>query len=153
MTMMPIVSRLRCATLIALSGGAVAQTMTIWGGDLARFLPPSSVMSLAGAGGAWLAGFAMVGAFGREGWRGVICSALMWPVVTAFGAALGAVLLVLMPLAVPSRPAWSTLDESAGLGLLAVGDGITTSPVVAGVWLLSCAAIHHGARHERRGFT
>ena len=153
MTMIPLFSRLKCATLIALSGGAMAQTMTLWGGDLARFLPPTAVMGLAGAGGAWLAGFALAGAFGREGWRGVMCSAVMWPVTTAVGAGLGASLLALVPTGAPSRPLWTALEEGPGLGLLAVADGIATSPVVACVWLLSCAAIHHGARHERRAIT
>ena len=149
MQLLPSLQRLRCAALIAMSGGAVAQAMVLWGGQMARFLPPLPVLMSAAVAGAGLAGIVLADAFGRQGRRGAIRSAIAWPVVTGLGAMAGASLLALDPARGPASMLANALKEGAPLGFLAVADGIATSPAVLAIWLVAGVAVHHGARVER----
>lgn len=142
-------ARLRCAALMALTGGAVAQTMSLWGGDLARFLPPLPVMQGFGVAGAGLAGLVLADAFGRAGWRGAVWSCLAWPLATIFGAVTGAALLAFEVTRSPGAMLIKAVSEGAPLGIMALMDGIATSPAVATIWLASGLAMHSGARVER----
>lgn len=145
----PIYQRLRCAVLMALAGGAVAQAMTLWGGELARFLPPVTPMMVAACAGACLAGLMLADAFGRTGWLGALWSTLAWPLATAVGAALGAGLFGIVTSPAPLLGAPQALAAGAPLGLTAVIDGISTSPAVAVIWIICGLAMHHGALAER----
>ncbi|WP_299725011.1 hypothetical protein [uncultured Tateyamaria sp.] len=146
-------ARLRCAALMAITGGAVSQTMSIWGGDLARFLPPMLVMICAGAAGAGLAGLLLADGFGRKGAFGMLWSVLAWPIATACGAVFGAATLAIEWMRSPVQMVAHALEHGAPLGVMAVADGIATSPAVAGVWLVSGVAMHYGARIERAVIT
>ena len=153
MQFLPRPARLCCAALMALTGGTVGQTMSLWGGDLAGYLPPLWVMSGAGAFGAGLTGLVLADMFGRRGLAGAALSCFGWPIATMLGAIIGAAVVLLgtkRPLV--SDPAL-TIVEGAPLGLLAVADGIATSAVVAGVWMISGVAMHCGARVERHRST
>ena len=141
--------RLRCAALVALSGGAVAQAMTIWGGQMARFLPPHPYMILAGFVGAGLAGILLADAFGRGGKGGALLSGLFWPIATLLGACLGAALLIFGLEGPANVTPHSALESGADLGTLAVMDGVFTGPLVAVIWFVSGIAVHFGARAER----
>ncbi|MFL4470767.1 hypothetical protein ACERZ8_13070 [Tateyamaria armeniaca] len=142
--------RLRCAALTAMAGGAVAQTMSLWGGHLARFLPPMAVMMGAGAVGAGIAGLILADAFGRAGRRGAFCALLGWPIATLLGAVIGATLVVIEAMELSAATLAHAVSEGAPFGIMALMDGISTSPAVAGIWLLSGWAMHVGARVERR---
>ena len=149
MQFLPSLQRLRCAALIAMSGGAVAQAMTLWGGQLARFPPPLPVLMSAAVAGAGLAGVLLADAFGRRGCRGAIWSAVAWPVVTGLGGMAGASVLALDPARGPASMLANALKEGAPLGFWAVADGIATSPTVLVIWLVAGVAVHHGVRVER----
>lgn len=148
MQFLPCLQRLHCAALMAVSGGAVAQTMSLWGGDLARFLPPLPMMTLAAAFGAGVAGLLVSDAFGRRGVWGLLSSGFGWCIATALGAGIGAAVFAVQPRLGISGGLLRALEEGASLGLLAVGDGIVTSPPVAVIWILSGIAMHFGARVE-----
>lgn len=145
--------RMHSAVLTGTGGGATAQAMSLWGGDLARFLPPTWLLTLAAVIGAACAGAVLAGALGRTGLIGVITCILAWPVATALGAVIAAVPFGLSEVDVRYGVAGSVVtavSEAAPLGLLAVGDGITTSWVVAAVWVLSAALVHVVLRLERQ---
>ena len=149
MSYFPMYQRVRCGVLMGLTGGAVAQAMTFWGGDMARHLPPHWVMCGAASVGAGLAGLALADAFGRRGWGGAMLSVFGWPIATIMGAVLGAA-FVLMKEGRPwaSDPALAIV-EGAPLGVMSVLDGIVSSPVVATIWHVCGLAMHHGAFAER----
>ena len=149
MTYFPVYQRVRCGALMALSGGAVAQAMTLWGGDLSRFLPSLSTMILAACVGAGVAGFLLADAFGRRGWRGAIWTVVAWPIATVCGASLGAGLVGIASSAEPLAGLPEALVAGAPLGIMAVSDGLSTSPAVAVIWLICGLAMHHGAMAER----
>ncbi|MEO0381782.1 MAG: hypothetical protein AAF252_16055 [Pseudomonadota bacterium] len=149
MAFFPMYQRVRCGVLMALAGGAVAQAMTLWGGDLARFLPPLSIMLCAAFVGAGVAGFFLADAFGRRGWGGIVWTALAWPLATAMGASLGAGLVGTASSPEPLASLPEALTAGAPLGWMAVTDGITSSPAVALIWVVCGLAMHHGALAER----
>lgn len=134
---------------MALGGGAVAQSMVLWGGSMAQFLPPLAVMSLAASGGAALAGLVLADAFGRAGRWGVVVSAIAWCMATALGACVGAAFFALESGLNPATFIPNAIFGAAPLGLIAVADGIATSPAVAAVWALAGCAMHWCARVER----
>ncbi|MEL6807247.1 MAG: hypothetical protein AAFO97_05665 [Pseudomonadota bacterium] len=149
MSFFPMYQRVRCGVLMALTGGAVAQAMTLWGGDLARFFPPLSIMLCAAFVGAGVAGFMLADAFGRKGWVGFVSSTLAWPLATVIGASLGAGLVGTASSPEPLASLPEALTAGAPLGLMAVTDGIASSPVVAIIWIICGLAMHHGAFAER----
>ena len=141
------------ALLTGLAGGATAQTMTVWGGDLERFLPPTLLLIAAACAGAAGAGALLSGALGQRGWPGGLSLALCWPLVTALGAVLAALPFGLADAGFGScgiERLSAAVETSAPLGLLAVADGIGNSPVVACVWGLSALAVHAGLRAQRQ---
>ncbi|WP_299548340.1 hypothetical protein [uncultured Tateyamaria sp.] len=145
--------RLHSAILTGIGGGATAQAMSLWGGDLARFLPPTWLLTLTAVFGAACAGAILASALGRSGLIGVVICILAWPVATALGAAIAAVPFGLSVADMRYGVAGgfvTAMREAAPLGLLAVGDGITTSWVVAAVWVLSAALVHVVLRTERQ---
>lgn len=145
--------RMHSAVLTGIGGGATAQAMSLWGGDLARFLPPTWFLILAAFFGAACAGAVLAIALGRSGFLGVAICVLAWPVATAIGAVIAAMPFGLSEIDMRYGVAGSALaamTEAAPLGLLAVGDGITTSWVVAAVWVLSAALVHVIMRLERQ---
>jgi hypothetical protein len=155
-TIMPSFSsislRVHCAILTGIAGGATAQTMTLWGGDLARFLPPMTPMIVAASLGAGLAGAILADGFGRRGWCGVVTSALLWPFTTALGAAIAAMPFGLVDMVGQSFTRRNMLHaalESAPRGLVAVADGILFSPVVAAIWAISLLGLQFAMRAER----
>lgn len=152
MQILPLFHRTRSAALVALAGGAMAQAMVLWGGSLARFLPPWQALLVAAALGAGVAGFALADAFGRSGRWGLIWSYVAWPVATALGAGVGAVFLTVL-LATDGGGLVYVVSSAAPLGMMAVIDGVTTSPVVAVVWALGGCAAHYGTRSERAVIT
>lgn len=149
MAFFPMYQRVRCGVLMALSGGAVAQSMTLWGGDLARFFPPLSIMLCAAFVGAGVAGFILADAFGRRGWGGMVWSIVTWPLATAVGASLGAGLVGTASSPEPLASLPEALIAGAPLGWMAVSDGIASSPAVAAIWVICGVAMHHGALAER----
>lgn len=152
MQILPLFHRARSAALVALAGGAMAQAMVLWGGSLARFLPPWQALLVAAALGAGVAGFLLADAFGRSGRWGLIWSCVAWPMATALGAGVGAVLLTVL-LATDGAEMLFAVSSGAPLGMMAVIDGVTTSPVVAVVWALGGCAAHYGTRSERAAIT
>lgn len=149
MSFFPMYQRVRCSVLMALTGGAVAQAMTLWGGDLARFFPPLSIMLCAAFVGAGVAGFMLADAFGRKGWVGLVSSTLGWPLATIVGASLAAGLVGTASSPEPLASLPEALTQGAPLGLMAVTDGIVSSPIVAIIWSVCGLAMHHGAFAER----
>lgn len=144
--------RTHAAILTGLAGGAVAQAMCVWGGTLAHFLPPATLMMLGGFGGAACAGMICAGVIGRPGWLGTLVAVLLWPLVTALGAILGALPFGLIDQHTHRGMLSSLLsaaEEAAPLGLLAVADGIVTSPAVAGIWIVSALAVHAAVKQQR----
>ncbi|WP_299654156.1 hypothetical protein [uncultured Tateyamaria sp.] len=140
------------ALLTGLAGGATAQAMSLWGGDLARFLPPLPFLTLAAAFGGACAGVVLAKALGRSGWIGVMISALAWPVATLLGAVLAAIPFGLVDAAThvsATEMLFTAVESAAPLGLLAIGDGIANSPYVATIWVLSATCIHIILRRER----
>ncbi|MEO9573987.1 MAG: hypothetical protein ABJ263_14815 [Tateyamaria sp.] len=133
---------------MAIAGGAVAQAMSLWGGDLARFMPPFPVMICAGVAGAGLAGLMLVDAFGHKGWHGALWSSLGWSIATLFGAVVGATLVAVEGPQSSLPDVMRALGFSASLGVIAITNSIVTSSAVAGDWLLSGLAMHYGARIE-----
>lgn len=149
--------RVQCAILTGIAGGAVAQTMSIWGGELARHLPPMLTMIVTATFGAAVSGAVFANVFGRSGWGGALVAAVLWPFVTLFGAAFAASAVALF-----FETGWrrslvhSLVDaaaEGAFLGALAVTDGVLTSPVVAGVWGVALIAVHSGMKQEKAATT
>ncbi len=141
--------RLQCAALAALTGGALAQTISLWGGQFSRHLPPTTLMSLGGAIGAGLAILLLADGFGHRGLRGVIFAAFSWVVATALGAWFGASAVLIETSAGAIYAIPSALEEGAGLGLFAVVGGILQSPTAFAVWVVGGCAMHYGARAER----
>lgn len=153
MPLLPPLYRARSATLTAIAGGALAQSMALWGGTLARFLPPWHVLILAAMLGAGMAGFLLADAFGRAGVWGAVWSAVGWICATVVGAGLGAAVFTFSAGAYPAFALTNAVVEGAPLGLLAVGDGISSSPTVALIWIIGGCAVHYGTRTERAAVT
>ena len=140
------------ALLVGCAGGATAQSMVQWGGPLAHHLPPVLPLMAVACVGAGAAGLLCSGAFGRRGWLGQALALVAWPVVTMCGAALAAALYLWAgALFVAGTPAAAT--QGAGLGILAVTDGIMHSPVVAAVWVASALLVQQAMRAERQSAT
>ncbi|MEM6374252.1 MAG: hypothetical protein AAF727_15960 [Pseudomonadota bacterium] len=149
---MPILSislRLRCATLVALSGGAVAQTMSLWGGEVSMFLPDFTDMLWAGVLGAGAAGLLFGDLFGRAERTGVMWAMLGWAIATLVGAMFGAGAVIAYETNAPLANMGTSMMEGAPLGVLALVSGVTGSPIVAAVWVLSGLAVHCATRAER----
>ena len=144
-----ISQRLRCAALAALGGGALAQTISLWGGDMPIFLLPTTLMCIGGATGAALAGFIMADAFGRKGPRGVFWSVQAWWITTVLGAWFGAAFFAIEANRNLFFVILCALDKAAWPGILTVMEGIAYSPAVAVIWLICGLAMHHGAMAER----
>lgn len=141
------------ALLCGLAGGATAQAMCLWGGDLARFMPPAFVLMGAASFGAACAGVVLADTMGRRGWRGALCFILAWPVVTGLGAAVASIPFGVSDAGLRGNVVntlAAAVDAAAPLGLLAVGDGIVHSPHVAAVWVLSALAVHKVLQTERQ---
>lgn len=145
--------RWHAALLTALAGGATAQSMSLWGGTLAPFLPPLPVLGVAAMCGAGAAGAFCVAMLGRRGVRGWVLAGCMWPVITALGAGIAVMPLGVMEFSFRTNAAVTAIVEAAALGWLAVADGILTSLPVALVWATSGALLHLAVREERRATT
>lgn len=145
--------RMQSAVLTGMGGGATAQAMGLWGGDLARFLPPTWLLTLAAVFGAACAGAVLASALGRSGLLGMAMCILAWPVATSLGASIAALPFGLSGFDARygvARAVGSAMTEAAPLGLLAVSDGIMSSWFVAAVWVLSAALVHVILRAERQ---
>ncbi|MEP2890017.1 hypothetical protein [Tateyamaria sp.] len=145
-----LLGRSNCAALAALAGGALAQTISLWGGGITWFLPPTTLMCIGGAVGAALAMFLLADAFGQRGWRGVIGAALAWVVATALGAWFGASFFAIELNGSAIHVILSALDEGVDPGLIAVTAGISQSSAAFAVWVMGGCAMHCGARVERK---
>lgn len=145
--------RMQSAVLTGMGGGATAQAMGLWGGDLARFLPPTMAFDLGGCFWCRLCGRCAGQCAGtqRPAWYGNVypCMAsrhfagrvhrrfAVWAI--GFRCALRR-----------GRAVGSAMTEAAPLGLLAVSDGVMSSWFVAAVWVLSAALVHVILRAERQ---
>ncbi|WP_299687324.1 hypothetical protein [uncultured Tateyamaria sp.] len=138
--------RVKCGAATGAAGLAVAVAMTVAGGSLARFLPDGPLFHAVAFVGAAVAGAALADGFGRRGRLGALAAIVAAPVVTAVGAVIATLLLV--AIFEPSG-GWRALSGAVPLGVLAVTDGIGTSPFVAGTWGLSLAGVHMAMRRVR----
>ena len=139
-------TRAICGAATGAAGLVVALAMTTAGGSLARFLPDAPWFHLVACVGAATAGVALADGFGRRGQLGALAAVLVAPIVTAVGAVIATMLLVLV---FEPTGGWGAVSDAAPLGLLAVTDGIGTSPVVAVTWGLSLAGVHMVMRRVR----
>jgi len=134
--------------LVGLAGGAVAQTMALWPGEVARFLPDPLMLATAAFFGAATAGTLCSGFFGRAGLFGWVIALCAWPLVTLFGAALAA-----LPFVYSGRkvlwPAHEMALEALASGVLGVGVSIASSLPVGALWVLAALLVHKAMRAER----
>ncbi|WP_415920959.1 hypothetical protein [Tateyamaria sp. SN6-1] len=146
--------RVLCGAATGIAGGVVAVAMTQAGGNMARFLPEGPWFHIAALAGAGVAGVTLSDGFGRRGWLGLAAVVVAAPVTTAMGAVLGAMGLLLVAGLVqfiagmgPFAP--EALTTGPALGLIAIGDGIWTSPVVAATWVATMLGVHLVMRRQR----
>ena len=149
--------RMTCGAATGLAGGVVAWAMSGSGGSLARFLPDGPWFHIAALLGAGVAGLALADGFGRKGWLGAGAALAAAPVATGIGAALGAAGLMVVFAAVQflagaGGVAPGSVTGAPALGVLAVVDGIGTSPVVALTWVSAMCAVHLAMRRLRNAF-
>ena len=147
--------RMMCGAMTAGAGFVVAIVMRTAGGDLARFLPEAPGFHLVALAGAAVAGVAVADGFGRRGWLGLGLFLTAAPLATAVGAAFGASVLMTVLAAVQwfagdADMANGVLTGAPVLGIIAMLDGVGTSPAVAATWGTSMLAVHFAMRRTRR---
>ena len=153
MTPLHLPFRWHAGILTALAGGAMAQSMVMWGGSLSHFLPHAMILGIVAFCGAGLAGLVHAGALGRDGRQGWVIMLFVWPFTTALGSVLAVLPLAVMDAGAGLEPMLRGAIAAAGLGLLAVTDGILTSTPVACVWASSGVLLHRALRVQRAAVT
>lgn len=144
MTFLPLTSRLHIAALMAITGGAVGQSLVLWPGSMGRFLPTLAEMTVMAALGGGMAGLVLADLCGRRGVWGAVCGALAWLIASALGSVAGAGLFGLI-----RQGGVQAGGDAAPLGMMALMDGLTTSPVVMAIWLGAGLLMHCAARMAR----
>lgn len=135
-----------CGGFTCFAGGAMAVAMQVSGGALAPLLPPAGPFIGSAMCGAGCAGAALAGGFGHGRWYGHLAAVVAWPLATGIGAAVAGTIATV----IAEGAGAATTGDGPALGLIAVLDGVTGSPVVLAVWLASGLAVQRAMLRHRR---